>query len=974
MKTFLEHVAEDIIGKYGSDLSTTAVVFPNKRAALFMNEYLATKSKGPLWSPSYITISDLFRKHSPLMVGDRIKLVCDLYDSYVNITGTNESLDHFFGWGEVMLADFDDIDKSMANAEIVFRNISGIHELDGVSYLSNEQIEVLKKFFSHFTEEKDSELKRRFITIWNKLYDVYADFNERLLGQGLAYEGSLYRSVAENEVAGFEYDRYLFVGFNILHKVEQKLFDKLRDAGKARFYWDFDKYYMPDGFISSYISRYPNELDSKDPTIYSNFSGPKTISFVSATTENIQARYISSWLKEGKNRIQDGRKTAIVMCDESLLQTIVHSIPDEVGKINITTGYPLSQSPISTLLYSLIGMRTEGYINKSQTFRVRYVNNVLRHPYMRFITPRYREIYDTINQQKIYYPKQDVLCIDEGSAILFGNLEEGSDPNIPMLQWLLSITKRIAAGTYEGINAINPASHDPLFQESLFQTYKILKRLETLVLDEDLKVDTITLRRLLRQIIKSTGIPFHGEPAEGVQIMGLLETRNLDFDHVLMLSCNEGKMPKGVSSTSLIPFSIRKANGLSTPDRQSDIYSYYFHRLLQRASDITITYNTSTEGVMKGEMSRFMLQMLAESGHKIERRSLSSCLSMSYMLKEDIEKTDEIMEKLLDRFSSDRNDSATALLTPTAINTYGKCQLQFYFHYVEGIKEPDNEDDGTIDVAMFGNIFHNSAQRIYERLKEISGGYVGKEDLERLLSADSFIYGIIDEEFNRELYHDDSHLKVHPEYNGLQLINLNVIRTLIRQLIDIDIQMAPFSIVGLEADVSKPIKITTPDGLLLNTSIGGRIDRIDSVVDSDGQEGLRVVDYKTGGSAIEKSLSGVEAIFNRDKYNKVSGYYLQTLLYSSIVREDERLNPLKQKVSPALLFIQHSRQEGYDPVLKFGSDPITDIAPISGSYNSLLQSRIAEIFTKSVKFSRPQSDDPCKYCPFAVMCGRIVGT
>ena len=287
MKSFLETVAEHIIEKFGNNLAHTAVIFPNKRARLFFNDFLARKVDGPMWSPAYLTISELFRSHTKLVIADPIKLVCDLHKSFLKFTGSEESLDHFYSWGQIMLSDFDDIDKNLADASNIFKNVNDIHELDDISYLSEEQVEMLKRFFSNFNPDKSTELKRRFLTLWNHFHDIYVDFNSRLASQGMAYEGALYRKVVSDENLTFEYDRYIFVGFNLLQRVEHKFFKRLKNEKKAFFYWDFDHYYMPDPkhqkyneagyYISSYLSDFPNELDIHDSSIYGNFTKPKDI-------------------------------------------------------------------------------------------------------------------------------------------------------------------------------------------------------------------------------------------------------------------------------------------------------------------------------------------------------------------------------------------------------------------------------------------------------------------------------------------------------------------------------------------------------------------------------------------------------------------------------------------------------------------------------------------------------------------------
>ena len=584
MKSFLEYVAEDILQKYGTNLSRVAVVFPNKRASLFLNEHLARQAQRPIWSPAYITISDLFRQQSNLKVADPILSVCLLHQSFCAITGSTETLDKFYGWGQLLLSDFDDIDKNMADADQVLANLRDIHELDDLSYLTDEQREMLQRFFSNFTEGHPTQLKERFLHLWSRMADIYHDFRQRLESQGLAYEGMLYRQVVEDLTVGsdsvaaypsaFPYDTYLFIGFNLLQKVEQRLFSLLRKEDKARFYWDFDHYYASSEagqYISRYLGDFPNELDIERTDIYDRFRQPKHISFVSASTENIQARYVSTWLQD-ENRIEAGRRTAIVMCNEALLPTVIHSLPTQVQKVNVTTGYPLSQTPVASFIQLWFEIQMQGTTP-------RLMRTLRRHPYAKYL--------------------------DE--ELLTSHLS-------PLTSHLKTIAQK----------GNTDHQDDPLFQESLFRAYTLVNRLNDLMNEGVLNVTMNTMQRLVGQVIQQTSIPFHGEPAEGLQVMGVLETRNLDFDHVLLLSCGEGMMPRGVNDSSFIPHSIRKAYQLTTVENKVGIYSYYFHRLLQRASDVTILYNNSTEGGQRGEMSRFMLQLMVEYPHPIRHCSLSS--------------------------------------------------------------------------------------------------------------------------------------------------------------------------------------------------------------------------------------------------------------------------------------------------------------------------------------------------------------
>ena len=976
MKTFLEYVAADIIDKYGGDLSKTAVVFPNKRAALFINDYLARQTRHPLWSPRYITISDLFRQQSALLVGDPIKLVSELHKSYAKVTRSDETLDHFYGYGEIMVADFDDVDKNMADARKVFANVGSLKEMDDISYLSDEQRKTIERFFGAF-RGGDTELRRRFLSLWNSLYDIYADYNGRLAQQGLAYEGMLYRKVASDGDTDFAMDRYLFVGFNLLSKVEQTLFDRLRAADKARFYWDYDTYYINDNeagrYIKTYMERYPNELDSDNADIYSHFNEHKDITFVAASTEDIQARYISRWLlDDGGKRIEAGRTTAVVMCDEQLLTTAIHCIPDEVSQLNITTGYPLSQTPFAPLIASLIELRTEGREKATGRWKWKYVNSVMRHPFMRLLSPQCGELLKKINgKDRQYFIDTDSLTVDEGTKTLFAPENEGWS----LTGWLTGILSQMAVGARNAPYA----KRDPLFAESLFQTYKICNRLRTLVDSGDIVVDTPTLRRLIREIVRTTTIPFHGEPAVGVQLMGVLETRNIDFDHVLILSCNEGNMPKGVGDTSFIPYSIRKAYGLTTPDHKAAIYSYYFHRLLQRAGDITIAYNNTTSNKAKGEMSRYMLSLLVESPHAIRRVTLRAGSESKGGEPVAIEKDQRVMNLLMSHFDTARQNAGEGeaprpLLTPTALNAYVACPLRFYYRYVAGLREPDN-DDGTIDARTFGNIFHDAAMEIYGKMAGENNTLITKEMIEHAVSDKSYLRDVVDKAFRKNLFKTDDNEERKIEYNGLQLITFNVILSYVEKLLRIDAGITPFNIVGLERDVMRQITVKTGDKKTFTTTIGGRIDRMDSVAAADGTGGgrtLRIIDYKTGASAIKNAPKSVDDIFalNGDH----ADYYLQTILYADIARQE--MKDKTQRVSPAIIFIQKATAIDYNPTLLIGKEPIVDVGSLTDEFETHLTELLNEIFNPSVPFtptdnlSRCFNDKTHYTCPYTQLCGR----
>ena len=952
-KTFLEYVAEDIIGKYGTDLSRIAVVFPNKRAALFLNEHLARIAGQPVWSPAYITISDLFRQHTDLKPADPIKLICDIHKSFTKCTGIDETLDHFYGWGQLLLADFDDIDKNMADADSIFCNLKDIHELDDISYLDDEQKEMLKRFFANFSDDIESELKKRFLSLWSHFGDIYHDYNRRLTEQGIGYEGAIYRKVASEETLHLKYDKYLFVGFNLIQKVERVLFSRLMKEGKAKFYWDFDEYYMPTAraqqsasvpnntaSFAAYLTDFPNELDNTDRDIYANMRRPKRIRFISSPTENAQARFASNWLLENE-RYKAGRKTAVVMCDESILLPIMHSLPPEADKVNITSGFPLAMTPVASLVMLLFDLYTLGLRKKGTAFNPHYLKKLMAHPYARHLQEVHLKGVHSKGVHLSQVHQEEVH--QEGIAAL--------------LQHIASLIKQVGIATKQ--------EGDALTQESVFRMFTILNRLAALADSGDLLVDNTTLRRLVSQLVGAASIPFHGEPVVGVQIMGVLETRNIDFDNVLLLSCNEGNMPKGVNDSSFIPYSIRKAHGLTTIDNKVAIYSYYFHRLLQRAGDITIAYNNSTDNGHTGEMSRFMLQLLVESGQKIDHYSLTAKNQPSPLMPKAIEKDETALSKL----------EEMSKLSPSAINTYIRCKLAFYYQYIAHIKEPDSDPE-TIDNRMFGNIFHRAAYLIYKDITDHSP-VIEKAHIQAYLSNRKLLASVVDRAFEEEECKTN---------NGLQIINREVIIEYITKLLKIDQQLCPFSILAMEeeAKVYTQLSFTIPSGGALkggalvssapdkhySLTIGGIIDRLDAVTDKQtGKRRIRVVDYKTGNKP-SSAIKSIEEVFDpKNIASKHSNYFLQAILYSLIVSRSKEWNAANDAVSPALLFIKQAATNDYDPTLCIDKHPISDVTVYEEEFLTKLKETVADMYSPDAAFTPTDDRKKCELCPYRMLCG-----
>lgn len=970
MKDFLANVAADIINKYGTNLADIAIVFPNKRAALFMNEYFARLTNKPLWAPSYITISELFAQQSSLVVSDNIKLICELHKVFTHCTQTNESLDAFFGWGQLLLSDFDDLDKNLADASKVFQNLSNIKEYDDITYLTDEQKQVLKQFFSSFTDNHNSVIKERFIKLWSKLEDIYTQFQSAITQQGITYEGHLYRSVIEQQSFVLSKKMYLFVGFNLLHKTEEKLFEYLMKEQKACFYWDFDYYYMdkaePEAgyYIKKYLSVFPNELDNKEDTIYNNWAKNKDITYLSSSTKNLQTRYISDWLR-ANNRIEAGKRTVIVLCDETLLPNVLHSLPPEVDKVNITMGFPLHHAQVSLLVQSLFDLYQIGKISGANGFRLNFVNKVLMHPYIKNLSEKADLLYTYLQKNHIYYPQFDQLkdeenkqeLLDDNLKFIFRNiLNTTNNTNLTLLEHIIEILKRVGKHT--------EIKKDPLAQESVFRMYTLLNRLKQLIESGDLIIETTTLRNLVNQLVRSTSIPFHGEPIEGIQIMGVLETRNLDFDNILMLCCNEGFMPKSVNDSSFIPYNIRKAYELTTKEHKIKIFAYYFYRLLQRASNISLTYTNSIQEGKTNEMSRFMLQLLVERPNSITKLSLKSEQGYKTKEKTPIVKTNEVM-KLLNNINK---------LSPTAINRYLSCSAKFYYNNVLGVKEPEESHEDVSDNRTFGIVFHKAMENIYEEYYK-NHKWITEEEIDKLLKNEHFLLQNIDKAFATELFNIGKQ-SFKPQYNGLQQINRKVIFRYIQQVLKLDKKNAPFIIKGLELNVKKEICFETNKEnkkLLLH----GYIDRLDECGSDKQINEMRVIDYKTG-SFKDKAPTNLDEVFTRTNiHQKHSDYYLQAILYSGIIKNNKEYNPNNLPVSPHLLFILQSSKDDYNSALYFdkkkedgGKTFLKDEPNLYPDFEEKLKEVLAEMYNPHVPFNITEDSKTCEYCPYLSLCKR----
>lgn len=937
MNKFLYKVAQDLIERFGTDLRNVTVVFPGKRAQMFMDQYLVDISGGPLWAPRYTTIDRLFLQFSELTPAEPIRSITILYNAYARYVKSPMTLDEFWGWGEILLRDFEDIDKHLVETKGIFANIKDIEVIENENYLTEQQIEVLKTFFEDFSPEKNTQIRERFIDLWQQMPNIYDELRQQLLTQGKMYPAGIYRQVAErlsHETPELpEPQHYAFVGFNILDTVEEKLFHALERTGKALFYWDYDEWYLNDenneaGLFLRHNLRtlqLPNDLP--DNSCNNMKAVGKQLKFIATSTDNAMARYVNRWTRE--NYIsQTPYECAVVLCDESIMRPVLHSIPDV--DCNITMGYPLTDTPVFSYISALIDLQLEGYDRTHGQFRFTHTERLMHHP-----------LYDS-------YPYQNVPL---------SHCESLTE----LLAWLTECMESL--GRYYALQPNQNDSYTQLYMESTYLIYKQLNILSTLVTEGVLPdnggqgISPNMLRRIMMQILTRLSVPFHGEMSKSMQVMGLLETRNIDFRNILVLSAGEGFLPRGADEVSLIPYCLRKHFGLSTIERQTSVFAYYFYRLLQRAENVTVMFNENSSGTTQREESRFLRQLLAESSLKIETVRLSAELHLGRKeLVEEIEKTPEVMSLLYGKFECNTppltneqgEEGHKSRLTPSAINKYISCPIRFFYESVCNILDYE-DDENVIDNRVLGNIFHESAEQIYKELAARQGGEITRDMLSTLLqNKGEALFRFIDERIAKG-----------NAGGGIKVIAREVVHHYLCQLLHDDLAITPFTIVGTEIDCAEEHSVALPQGGEVCVKIGGRIDRLDKVT-LDGRQTLRVLDYKTGRS--EKKAKLIEDIFGGEH-----PYYLQAILYSIVLSHQNDL-----PVAPELYNVREavSERDAYNPYLTVAEEMLTDVNKISEEYMLELNKVITNIFDPSQPFTRTSDPKKCNTCPLNRLCVR----
>ncbi|MBL0330166.1 MAG: PD-(D/E)XK nuclease family protein [Bacteroidetes bacterium] len=963
MQSFLEKTVDYLHQKYGDDISELCIVLPNRRAGLFLKTHFSKKLKKTFWSPEILATEDFVSVLAELEVADSTTLLFELYETVKTIGKREiETFDEFSKWGQILLSDFNELDRYLVDSKQLFGNLKDIKELEAWSLNSEETL---------------TDFQKQYLEFWKLLGEYYEHFTKRLLEQHQAYQGLAYRIVAdcvEERVGKYPWKKIIFAGFNALNKAEEEIIEKLLNADKAEIIWDTDSYYVNNvnqeagRFIRKYkqsgkfSKALPSDTSIKNITIEETLlsAEQKSITVIGAAKNIAQAKVAGSLINEIKKTDPLLQETAIVLADENLLFPVLHSLPENLKDINVTMGYPLKNTPVAGYFDLIFAMHETGLKlaqgKSNYSFYHSDIIKLLSHAYsataLGVVSANYplRKVLLALQQRNIVFANLKMLkglfvefdCEKEYDVIsgLFKHWETPADA-IACVHYTIEILKD-GIVLQQGDVEENKAS---LELEYLFAFTKIIKRIQVLMEQYPESVgDLKTFRSLVNQIVRTSTLPFYGEPLLGLQVMGMLETRTLDFKNVILLSCNEDILPSGKAVNSFIPFELKRVFGLPTYGDKDSIFSYHFYRLLQRATNIHLLYNTESDALGSGEKSRFLTQLIYELPKVNPNVTITETLVSIPIINNgienviSIEKSEAIREKL--------KAKAEYGFSPSLLNIYRNCSLQFYFHAIAGLKEAD-EIEETIGADTLGNVIHEALESFY---KPFVGKKIQEADIKEMKKlVESTTITLFKKEFS------DTEVNF-----GKNLLTIKVALKFIHNFLDAEIkniQLAeknatPIIIKALETELESVLSIAGQE-----VKIKGKADRVDSVGSL-----TRIVDYKTG-IADNKELKFDE--WDELRTNTTLAKSFQLLTYAWLY---QKMNPAIQEniVSGIITFRELSAGLKTVKVNESASLNINVLA----EYEKQLVVLMTEIFDGEHPFVQTKEKDHCEYCAFKGVCNR----
>lgn len=950
MQAILESLANYLAKTSTENSEEIRIILPNRRAGLFLQRNIARMNNSVGWAPQFYGINEFIEEISLLEVCDPVEAVFQLFDIHTGLKQNAESLDEFYHWGEILLQDFDEMDKYLVDPRLLFRNIADLKEIEEpFAGVDESQLKFIRQFWEGFYTGQDTAEKAHFLEMWKILPDIYLSLREKLSQNGEGYQGMLYREIAEridkNEIPAPE-GRIIVAGFNALNGSEKRIFSWLKKHG-AEFFWDYDCSYTEDPTSEAGRFMRENLLNFPPPAMLESFSSmstPKDIRIFELPSDLLQAKTIHKILDERKLPEElDCTDTAVILCDEELLMPLLMSVPQTGGEINVTMGYPMKSTPVSGLTEALLRLQRNSRKSKDGTISFYYkdVQTILLHPYMeRPESKPGQSLLDLIARRNLIQVDQD-LFESEFEKIIFRQVSETNE----LLEYLRDIFLHVLELFASAEDRMLPEVH----REFVLRILMHLNRMEAL-LSYRPDIPMAVFERLIRKVLSSVRIPFEGEPLSGLQIMGILETRMLDFKHVIMLSLNEELMPASQFRHSFVPYALRLAFGMPSREDMDGIYAYYFNRLLQRAERVDLLFNSTSEGVRTGEMSRYLHQLVYKRGIKIRRPGVE--VMARERLPIVIKHSSDIRQKL-ERFISGNKDGK--FISPSAINTYIDCSLKFYLRYIAGIGESD-EPEEELGAAGFGTVVHETIKILYEDISAKANGVINCESLEALKKSKK-VEDVLNQSFMDHHYKGRKNAKA----EGRNIIILKVMLRYLEKIIETDLKICPFELVSVEQSYQRDLELGL-EGEKIVIRIGGLIDRVDRI-----DKTLRVIDYKTGNA--KREFSNIPALFDGALPSR-NGAAMQTFLYSWLVMEK---HPGEQ-VSPGLYVMNALYDADFDPCLHMGSyskrERIDSFTKYEEDYLEQLHKILSGLFDPGKDFVQTENESLCRHCDFSRICSR----
>ena len=970
MTPFLKQVADHYYN--AGKIEDRCFVFPNRRSMVWFRKHLCSAVKDlPLLVPQMLTINDLFSKGAGVTTSDRVRLLLELYECYKDLNPKAESLDEFIFWGDVILGDFNDVDKYLVDAGQLFANVADFKALqDTFEYLTETQREAIKGFLSHFNDQSgkltvdpgsdDPDVKGRFLQIWNILYHLYVNYNKALAAKGMAYEGMMYRSLAERlkdmpaeDVFNgifHEGTSFVFVGLNALNECEKTLLRKLRDSGKAEFCWDWSGDMIKDPsnrssfFMTDNVLEFP-QASKWDPE---GTECPE-INVISVASSVGQAKRLPDILRQISGNPEE---CAVVLPDENLLRPVLNTIPEDIHDINVTMGLPMSGSLFYTMMADISAIQMHAVKRKDTwMFYHKQVWDLFScEIFRKAADEKTLEIVAKVKEKARYYIPQEELRGTMLTDVIFRPVI--MDPK------MVSSAQTASFAQYQKdvIEVIAPAIADDsslaLELEYAKEYYKSINVLQEIRLE----VLPMTYIRLLGQLLGSVSVPFRGEPLKGLQIMGPLETRALDFRDLIIMSANEGVFPRRSVSSSFIPPELRKGFGMPTYEYQDAVWAYYFYRMISRAGKVWMLVDSRAEGLKSGEESRYIKQLEYHFNIPLKRYVVKFGGMKTAALPE-IVKTEEDVAKIRE-----------TVLSATTLQNYLACPAKFYYGVVKGL-EVEEEVAESLDYGMFGTVYHDTMRALYTSEEAMDPEFVFNDREPRGgLSCEALTMvsrSYIESWIARK---EQIKLKVKAlimsqlstiEVSGRNLVVADVIVRYVVKTLQRDLELLKkegreaFEILGREIRVG---------GEFCGQRFKGFIDRLDSFRDGEA----RVVDYKTG-KVLEddENINDANAeeiadkIFHPDMKNwpKIA---LQFHVYDMLVQSRPEVRG--RRISNCV----------YSTARLFKEPPVT--VPMNARFHDAVSERLeallAEMYDTSVPFRRTDDEKTCSYCDFRMICGR----